>query len=515
MKLKSLFKAIFVLMIVASLVFVYLANRDITKIYGGLTERVDPTQFSAVSGKIIIEKVNVLAPDGESFLAERTVTLEHGVISVIDEGNVANSANATVVDGAGKYLIPGLTDAHVHLFKSPNDLLLYVANGVTQVRELIGEKDHLTWKSEIENGRLGPDLFVASPRIGSFSSIEGFFMEWSQGFLNINNADDAISEVTRLHKEGYDAVKIYSQINKETYAAVTITAKALGMKVVGHVPWSIELADIYSHQDSVAHLEELMNALNREFGKSIQTKTYTSETADEFLEFVSTRSDSIAMELANNDIAVSTTLWLVESFVRQKFELEQVLSEVELAYENPGISEWTPNVPQGGLGWLPGVNRYFQPGEISAEKAAARRKYWETYAKACQMILASLVKNQVKIMTGTDANLPPTVPGFSLHDEFISLNRAGMSAAHILKAATKTPAQWLGSKTGEIKQGYKANLVMLDKNPLDDISNTKTINAVFVDGKFLTRTVLDNILLAVKTANDASRKRDITEFHQH
>lgn len=514
MTLKKLLKYFLLLLLLASIVFIYLINRDMTKIYGGLTKQVKPNQFEPMTGKITFKNVAVLSANGESFVLNQNVVIDNGkVISISDDSLDENSENA--IDASGKYLIPGLSDTHVHLFKSPNDLLLYIANGVTQVRELIGEEDHLSWKNEIENGRLGPDLFVASPRIGSFETIEGLFMEWSQGFLNINNASDAVSEVNRLHEEGYDAVKIYSHINKETYAAVTTTAKSLGMKVVGHVPWSLELADIYGKQDSVAHLEELMNALNREFGKSTSTKRYTSKTADEFLAFVATRSDEIASELAVNDIAISTTLWLVESFVRQKFELEQVLSEVELAYENPGISEWTENVPQGGLGWLPGVNRYFVPGDVSSEEAASRRKYWETYAKACQMILTSLIKNQVKIMTGTDANLPPTVPGFSLHDEFISLNKAGMSPAQILKATTQTPAQWLGTNTGKIAPGYKANLVLLDKNPLDDISNTKAINSVVVNGKLLNRALLDDVLLAVKEANDASRERDINEFHMH
>ncbi len=514
MKIKIVLKACCVLFLLASLAFIYLANRDISKIYGGLTERVDPKQFNAIDGKIIIENVNILANDGQSFLADKSVTLEHGHITEI-ANNTIESTGATLIDGAGKFLIPGLSDTHVHLFKSPNDLLLYLANGVTQVRELIGEDDHLQWRSEIENGRLGPDLFIASPRIGSFELLEGWFMEWSQGFLNISTAADAVREVNRLHQQGYDAVKIYSQINKETYDAVTQTARPLGMKVVGHIPWSIGIADILAHQDSVAHLEELMNALNREFGKSISATGFGSKTADEFLSYVNKRSDEVAETLRDNDIAVSTTLWLVESFVRQKFELEQVLSEVELAYENPGISEWTPNVPQGGLGWLPGVNRYFQPGELTAEQAAGRRKYWETYAQACQIILKSLLKNQVKVMTGTDANLPPTVPGFSLHDEFVSLKKAGMTNAQILKAATQTPADWLDSNAGRIVPGFKANLVLLDKNPLVDIEHTKAINAVIVSGKLLKRSTLDNILRSVKAANDASRSRDISDFHQH
>ncbi len=495
------------MLIVASLTFVFLANRDIKRIYGGLTKVVDASVFKGHEGPFVINNVNVLSADGTHFIPKQTVTIENGLIAQI-ANHPRHSEKTYTIDGQGQYLIPGLTDAHVHLFKSPNDLLLYVANGVTQIRELIGEEDHLQWREEINHGRLGPDMFIASPRIGSFETLEGWFMEWSQGFLNIPNAQSADKAVRELHQTGYDAVKIYSQINKETYYAVVKTAKSLGMKVVGHVPWSVEMSDIYPNQDSVAHLEELMNAINREFGG------FKSTTAEEFLTFVEKRSDEIAKTLQQNNMAVTTTLWLVESFVRQKFALDEVLKEVELDYENPGISEWTPRVPQGGLGWLPEVNRYQLSDDLTEDRKAGIKKYWYTYAQACQIVLRSLMDNQVMIMTGTDANLPPTVPGFSLHDEFISLKKVGMSATQILRSSTILPALWLDNNAGVIAPGKKANLVLLDKNPLIDISHTKSIDSVIINGRLLDRPLLDEMLAAVKQANDESRTQDIS-VHAH
>ena len=119
-------------------------------------------------------------------------------------------------------------------------------------------------------------------------------------------------------------------------------------------------------------------------------------------------------------------------------------------------------------------------------------------------------------MTGTDANLPPTVPGFSLHREFASLEKAGMSAAQILRSATSVPAAWLDNNAGEISVGKKANLVLLDRDPLLDISHTKLINSVILNGRVLDRTVLDRMLAAVKEANDNSRREDISHYsHSH
>jgi len=280
----------------------------------------------------------------------------------------------------------------------------------------------------------------------------------------------------------------------------------------------MELSDIYFKQNGIAHLEELMNVLNREFsgytaklGLQWDGSGFSSETADEFLVFVDKRSDEIANDLLTQDIAVTTTLWLVESFIRQKVELDNVLSEVELEYENPGISEWSTMTPRG-IGWLPEVNRYKWPEDWNDERRAKSKIYWQTYAEACRVILNNLVNKGIKIMAGTDANLPPTVPGFSLHDELISLNRAGMTSSQILRSATSAPSQWLDNNAGEILVGRKANLVLLNKNPLLDISNTKSINSVVINGKLLDRTVLDEILNSVRQANDSSRKINIDSY---
>ena len=215
--------------------------------------------------------------------------------------------------------------------------------------------------------------------------------------------------------------------------------------------------------------------------------------------------------MIKNDITVTSTLWLTESFVKQKFNLDQILNNVELSYQNPGISEWSSYIPSG-LGWLPEVNRYKLREDLTTEQLHDQKKFWMNYGKACALIANNLNKRGVKIMAGTDANLPPTVPGFSLHDELSSLNRAGLSNMEALRAATITPAQWLKSNTGKIVAGHDANLVLLDKNPLINIENTKAINTVILEGKVFDRALLDEMLSAVKEANDRSRTVDIVEY---
>lgn len=502
--MKKFFKYLFILIILSTPFSYVLINRDLQKIYGGLTELADTTSLSPISDSMVINNINVLNPAGDNFLAGQYVYIDTGQITAITPTPQAVDGRYEI-DGTGRFLIPGLVDAHVHMFKSPNDLLLYVANGVTQVRELIGEPDHLAWRNQVEQGGIGPDLFITSPRIGSFGVLEGAFMEWSQGYANLSDANEAESAVQEYYDMGYDGIKIYSQINRESYTAAAQKARQLDMKVVGHVPWNLELKDIYGVHHGVGHLEELMNALNREFGG------YSSDTTDKFLQFVKQRGPQMAQDLKIHNITVTTTLWLVESFVRQKVNLDAVLSEVSLAHQNPGISEWSSLTPRG-LGWLPGVNRYEWADDWDNARRARSEIYWRTYAEACQVILKQLYQADVVIMAGTDANLPPAVPGFSLHDELISMQRAGMSPEDVLRSATSTPAQWLNNESGILAAGKKANLVLLSANPLLDIKHTKNIEAVLMRGEFYDRNLLDQLLAAVADANDVSRSVDISVY---
>ena len=155
-----------ILLITLTMISIFLVNRGFKQMYGGFTQLVDVEQFEPSTDPVAIKNVNILAPDGESFIAGQTILIEQGLIQSIDSAlNIPTST--TIIDGTGKYLIPGLIDSHVHIFKSPNDLLLYVANGVTEVRELIGDESRLDLRQQIEDGRIGPKMWVAYPPLGT------------------------------------------------------------------------------------------------------------------------------------------------------------------------------------------------------------------------------------------------------------------------------------------------------------------------------------------------------------
>lgn len=512
--IKRFFIGITILFILLFIIGSIYMNHLGKQIYGGLTERVDVEQFKPKTGSFAIRNVNLLSEDGERMIENQTILIEDGHISAIDS-TLTFPSEILILDGTGKYLIPGLIDAHIHLFQSRNDLLLYIANGVTEIRELIGEEDHLKWKQEIEAGSIGPKMHVYSPRIGSFETMEGLMMKFTQGYVNINGDEDARETIQEFYDAGYDGIKVYSQVNKESYIAINETAKKLGIPVVGHVPWELEFNDVYKYgQSDIVHFEELMNALGREFNTERILGGFKGRDA-KFLEYIEQRSDVLAENLIKNDITVTSSLWLTSSFERQPFknEMNKLLKEVALAYENPGISEWSDKIP-GGLGWFPNVHRLKTAANQTAKELASDKQFWATYSMATQLIAKNMYDRGVTIMAGTDANLPPTVPGFSLHDELTSLNIAGMSNVDVLRAATITPAEFLESKTGKISKGYEANLLLLDKNPLEDIASTKAINTVISKGQVFDRNLLDEILASVKQANDNSRTINIESYNR-
>ncbi|HEY9031310.1 MAG TPA: amidohydrolase family protein [Kangiella sp.] len=475
-------------------------------IYGAHTKEVDHTVFASPVELTVITDINVLSPDGQTMLADRTVVIDGGkIISVTVGGTVP--ANATVINGRGKYMIPGLVDSHAHILKSPNDLLLYVANGVTHIRDLGGPAERLQIRDEIEQGRVGPRMFVASPPIDSMGLLEGTFWEFITFHKNTHDVDHAKSMVKEFADQGYDAIKIY-HLDMPSYRAVNGLAAELGVPTTGHFPLTMELSELaVTQQKEVAHLEEIVRVLIREFG-SINDKG-----SDAFYAHVEGRSDDIIDDLLANDITVNSVLWFMESIHDQFSNLEVALQEVAIEYANPGLVEGTKDSEEFKVGWLPGYNQFEATSDPSQEIYKKNDIFWKAREKAHHILLKAMVRRGVKIVAGTDSGANLVVPGFSMHDELTSLNLGGMSSAQTLATATKNPAELMNSNAGIIEAGRRADLVILNKNPLIDIENTRTIDTVILNGRVFDRGQLDAMLEAVKKANANSRKLNIDKYH--
>ena len=479
---------------------------QLDKMFGGHTLVANSELHTSEQQRIAITNIHVLSPDASKFIQDQTVLIENGLIQYVGP-SIQLSPETVIISGRNKYLIPGLIDSHVHLWQSKNDLLLYIANGVTQVREMNGSEEHLQWRAEIDAGGVGPDLFVVAPQFSAFEGFMGPFNAWTQRKTNVRSFEDVELKVSEFKSQGFDAVKVSSFLDKPGHIALNSLSREYSIPLVGHIPQSVELDDLWgSNQTEIAHIEELMKALDREFGG------YSSNNTREFLKYVEERSQDLARELFSNGIAVTSTLALMNSFPVQKSDLSSLLRDNSIRFANPGITEGTV-ITSRGMGWLPEVNIYRWPDDITEEQKDNSLSYWNAYSAAQQILLKAFDRENVILLVGTDANVPVMVPRFSIHQELAELSNAGMSNSRALAAATKAPAEWMKTNTGQITEQYQADLVILEENPLKDISATRSIDTVIVDGRIYSREHLNELLKLVSDANDESRTTPLKSLY--
>lgn len=497
-------RLLYVVMVVLGIticIFIW-ADNELNKVLGISTKVIDISSMVTSTQIIQIKNTNILSEDCSHFIKNQDVIIKNGKIIRLGVNQLIENT-AVIIDGTNKYLIPGLIDSHVHLKESKNDLFLYLANGVTSVREMAGRPITLEWKKSIQKNGIGPRMFIASPPIFSESGIMGYYYQWTRQSINYSTKIDAEKEIKKLKEQGYDAVKMYGFVNPEMFKTTIDIAKKYNIPVIGHIPL-VNLDTFYtSGQKEVAHVEELTVKTIDDFGKSI------SKNPEEFLAYLKKRSVQIAKKLKNNNISVTTTVWLCESFLNQRFDLKLKLKKIELKYANPKIIEGTPLYR---LGWLPTKNGYEYDGEDNPEAKKLSLIYWKTYAEAIHIMTKALVDNRVTIMAGTDANVATVVPGFSLHDELQSLSKSGMTNSQILFSATVVPSNWMKSNTGKIKIGYNSDIVLLSKNPLENIKNTKTIENVFFGKNMIDKVQIATILKAIEETNNENRSIKINEY---
>ncbi|MAP95477.1 MAG: amidohydrolase [Ponticaulis sp.] len=493
--------ALLVLTIIGAVGTYIFVRGSVVEMFGGNTQTVTLDLNTSDKSALLIENVNILSPGADRFLTGQSVLIENGLIS-----NISSSPETTpstkVIDGQGRYLIPGLTDSHVHLWRSENDLLLYIANGVTQVREMHGIDLHVRWRDEIKTGRIGPDIVVIAAQLATYNFAEGLWVDMTAERNVVRSDADVRRTVSSLLDAGYDGLKASSYLSLPGYQAASKETAANDALLVGHLPVAATLDDLWaSNQTEVAHVEEFVKALMREFGR------VTSSNTEEYLAFVRERAPDVAARVKENGISVTSTLALVNSFADQIVDIEPTLQSVQLEYVNPGVAEGL------AMGWLPDMNRYRIPDDFKTDDWEQRyTRYWSAYAEAQDILFKAFLAEDVELFAGTDANVPVMVPGFSLHDELETMQAAGMSPSEVLASATRTPSDWMGLNTGRISEGYKANLVLLRDNPLTDISATREIEMVFANDRAYDRAMLDGFLKDVLDANTASRKLSIEAY---
>lgn len=437
---------------------------------------------------LAIEHVTVLsmAATPAPPLRDATVVVRNRRIeSIAPSATTKIPSDAERVDGRGKYLMPSLTDCHVHI---ENDRLLrlllqapdlpagtvndadamapYVAHGVLQVINMSAMSESVGQRDAVESYRLlGPHIALAA-------MVDGSPPIWPPGMTRIAESPEAGRQVVRdIKAEGYDLVKVYSQLTAETYAAILDEAGKQQIKVLGHIPerGAGRTAQFFRPGYAmVAHAEEF----------AYQSKSMSDEEIAGF----------VAMARASGTW-LTASLTLNERILEQVRDPQSLHGRTEFRYISRPVLEF----------WLnrnPYIGRREQLLPIMERVVDFNRRLVKAFAQA-----------GIPVVAGTDSLVPGVVGGLALHDELAALARAGLSNDKVLAAATRLPAEWLGviADRGTVEAGKRADLLLLDGDPLTDIGNTRRIAAVIAGGRYLPRRELDGMLSDSAKRNQAAQ----------
>jgi len=443
-----------------------------------------PAGPAPAPGPVAITHVTVLPMTPESApLTDMTVTIRDGrIASIAATAGTRVPRGVRTISGRGKWLMPGLSDMHMHLendrmgrlhvgdptlpdgtFTLEDALTPYLANGVLQVFNLSSMSETIGQRVDVESGR------VLGPHIATAAMIDGSPPMWPLGMTRAAaTPEDGRQAVRDAKAEGYDFIKVYSKLNLEAFSAIVDEARKQNMRVVGHIPGREQGITEKFFQpgfDLVAHAEEFAQ--------------HTSPP------------DHLAIpryvEMAKrNGTWLVATLSLDERIVEEMRDPESLKRRDELRHMHPQAYDMVIH----GNPYLKDVN-------------AGRIAYVQAIVDFNCPLVKAFIDAGVPVLTGTDAPVPGLAPGFALHDEFESLARCGMSNLQILESTTRLAAEWLGklSDRGTVETGKRANLVLLDANPLQNIANTRRIAAVIANGHYLPRAELDRRLWRIAGRN--------------
>lgn len=417
--------------------------------------------------EIVIQSVNVVPMDSERILENQTVVIKDGRIAAIGS-KIKPGKRALIIDGKGKYLLPGLAEMHAHvppvddLAPMKDVLFLFAANGITTIRGMLGHPKHLELRSKIQGGEiLGPRFFTTGP---SFNG------------MSVSSPEAGAAMVRRQKEAGYDFLKLHPGLSRDKFDAIAATAKEVDIPFAGHVSFGVGVwRAIEAGYSSIDHLDGFVE------GMVPGIETMVEQQTGLFGMFVADRVDTTQIPklmnaLYNNKIWVVPTQSLAERWFSPAFEAESFRLDPDAVYMDPKtVTQWIENKK----------NLQANP-QYDAAKIDRFVKLRRKLIRACQ-------DYDVDLLLGCDAPQVFNVPGFSTHNELQYMVAAGLTPYQALRTGTVNVAKYLHmDKGGMIQVGFIADLVLISGNPLVDINQTKKVEGVVLDGKWLSKTYLQN-----------------------
>lgn len=442
---------------------------------------------------IIIANATIIQISNGNLIKGKDIVVKGGKIAAIVAHKNNYPAAVQVINAKGKFLIPGLWDMHMHfgggdslIEENKNLLPLFLAHGITVVRDAAADisTEVIKWRNDIAAGRLmGPAIFTSGPKLEGINSI------WI-GDLEIGDSQQLQSALDSLSRLKVDFIKITDNtIKPPLYLEALKAARKRGWPVSGHIPYALTMDQVVdAGLSSVEHMAYVLKAGatgEASIARAIQEGRMTSK---EVMPLVLQQFDEkYAMEVYKKMAAKGTAVVPTLSISRVTAYMDQ---------ENHWSDDYLHYIGQGLKNTY-----YWRLKRAAADTKEAIALRHQVFEKAASL-LPLLQKAGVSIIAGTDAGYLNSFdyPGIGLHDELGLLVKYGLTPLQALQASIiNGPAYFRKSNEyGKINAGYYADFLLLEANPLTDISNTKRINSVMVNGKYLSRTELDKMLETLK-----------------
>jgi Amidohydrolase family len=427
-----------------------------------VTVLVAAVAITAQAPQLAITGVNVVDVAGGRIVSNSTVTVSGQTITGVTANGVP-PRGAQVVDGRGKFLIPGLWDMHAHIQGSEAGWLpLYVANGVTGIRDMGADLDRiLATREATASGRvLGPRILAAGPILDDPPR------DWPLR-MRVKTAEDARAAVRLLKKRGVDLVKVHNFTPRDAFFAIADEARQQDLAFAGHVPLKVTIQEaVDAGISSIEHLSEGGRVWKACSGEA----EYRREPCKPFFE-----------TLARRGVWQTPTLFAMsEGFGGTLGKATSAVPAEQYAFANAEMRAlWADNQA------------------LFAARPDVLRMILEQ-AETAKVVISDMANAGVGILAGCDA----LIAGFCVHDELRKMVEGGMSPLAALQAATLNPARYLhlDDTTGTVAAGKRADLVLLDANPVEDIANVRRIRAVVLAGRLLDRGALDRLIAQAQAA---------------
>ena len=410
---------------------------------------------------LLIENVSVINVRDGSITENQYVAIDSGIIvSITDKAGVTHSSK-NVIDGTGKFLMPGLAEMHAHIptettwgGKVKNTLILYVSQGVTTIRGMQGNALHLELRSKAEKQEIiSPRIYTSSPPLNGST---------------VKTIEEADEKVRKYAADGYDLLKILPGIKLEVFDQIVKTAKEVGIPYAGHVPADVGVRHaIESGYASIDHMDGYLTGLVPESVTSTKESgffgyNYTNDADTSLID------ELVTMTRENNVWVVPTQTLFTRWF--SPGDPQEYASQPEMKYMPEDIVE----------NWAASKKRMIEADNFNETQ-------WRKYIDIREKFLLALHRNGKGLILGSDAPQVFNVPGFSIHHELGDMLDVGLTPLEAIQTGTINAAKYFDreGQFGEVIENASADLILVNTNPLEDLSTIKSHAGVVVRGRWL------------------------------